>query len=60
MATYEKWKEHFARVPETSIKKYQRAIDVLLKDKMIKEEYGHDLNTLGILMNNAINRKNLK
>jgi hypothetical protein len=58
MATYDEWTEHFTRVPEASIKKYQKAIDVLLKDKMIQKEYSHDLNTLGILMNNAVMRKN--
>jgi hypothetical protein len=56
MATYEEWKKHFGKVPEKSIQQYQRAIDVLLKDPMIKKEYGHDLNTLGILMNTANRR----
>jgi hypothetical protein len=56
MASYKEWNEHFDKVPEAKKNQLIKHIDGLLKDSMVKREYGSDLNTMAILLQNSMNR----
>ena len=57
MATYAEWNRHFDGLTPSKLTSYQKAIKVLLGDKMIKQEYGHDLGSLDTLMNASKNSR---
>jgi len=57
MATYNEWNKHFDKSPAPKLKKYISAIDVLLKDTMIEENYGYDLRSIKILINASNNMR---